>query len=683
MVATVTANDLRGGFYLYLEGILVKHAKISVSGDGDSYASFTATLPLSKTTRLVRRIRTKTVGYVCFGHRLFVLLEGELISKTYSKSPTGDRVVDFTFTGISGNLAMMKYALASSYDPAQALPSNSANFANQANAYQISGLSIGIDQGGAVANLPAGNATAFLASSINNNLISSRFSQGLNAAAAGTGSLDMAGAFREMMTAFIYGASQPDGFSASGIKVAGSIAASYLAIANGRFRLIDAFRGFTSQELIKKFYGAGVDGPDINIFLNSILGEGVSGEFNLLQTMRLLADRAFHSITEMVAPPLLVNAKTNEKIIGRMLMIPRLFASDPPVCNLFFPQITTSIGYSVSPLKVTRLITTQNFPMGDGVAATVLSVSPLDLERKMMDGERHVNFANAMTVEETEVGVLAQTLSNIYGSAIALTSQKQVAEWLTKTNPLRYYIARNEGQMAQVGMEFNPFVAEGFPGMLYDPDVGVVRGVVNRVNHISTPTGPQTQIIMTHCFVEDEACEPLTDDVNFETGMGGKFDLYKNGNPSDVYEELLGCTSFYTDMLRNSTGATANKSLAELMQQKYEEFAASQSPQVEKEAVFNFIKRSIATIDDIQAFYGTENTLTANAESPTPKPIPQKLEMDFPFASPEVDTKITILDQKGGQSQVDYVVSAGAKPGPFQVIERVTPVVDYVNDIGD
>lgn len=679
MTAAVTFNDLRTGLYLYMEGILVKYAKLTVTGSSDSYASFTVTLPLSKNPRLIRRIRPKTTGYICFGRRLFVLLEGELMRKHYVKSADGTRACEITFSGVAGNLALMKYALASSYDPSQALPSNVANFAGPADFYQISGYSVGVSEDAAVANLPAGNTTQFLASSINNKLIAQKFSKGLNAAASGSGSLDMAEAFREMMKAFIYGAAEPDGFDKTGIKVAGSLASSYLGLVNGRFRLIDSFHGFTSQELIQKFYGSAVTGDDINPFLNSVLGEGASGEFNLLQTMRLLADRAFHSITEMVAPPVLNNAKGTETVVGRMLMAPRLFIADPPVCNLFFPQITTTINYDVTPLKTTRLITAQNLPTNNGVPGTFLSVSPTSLQKQMMDGERHVNFVNAMTAEESDVGVLAQTQSNIYGSAISLTDFKQLGEWFDKTNPLRFYVARNEAQPAHIAMEFNPFVAEGFPGMLYDPDVGIVRGLVSHVTHAATPTGPQTFVTMSHCFVDDEACETLVDEINFETGMGGKFDLYKNGGPSDVYETLLGCKSLYTEMLRSSTGATAKKTLAELMVQKYEEFAASQSPQIEKEAVFSFISRSIATINDVQSFYGT---VVVDAKGPTPQPIPAKLEMDFPFASPEIDTKITVLGKDGAKTQVDYVVPAGTTPGPFQVLERLTPVVDYVNDIG-
>jgi hypothetical protein len=357
-------------------------------------------------------------------------------------------------------------------------------------------------------------------------------------------------------------------------------------------------------------------------------------------------------------------------------MTPRLFAADPPVCNVFFPQMTNSVDADVTVLKTTRLITTQSLPANGNSPVAVASISPIDLEAKLVSQDdnkrRSFNFANSITAEEAEVGVMASIQDNFYGASTVFDI-KEIAPWFDKTNPLRFYIIRSEEQASNVSMEFNPFVAVGFPGLWFDPDLGVGRGMVSKVVHTLTPRGAITNVLMTQCTYED-ACEFPQKDTNFEDGFGGRLDTFKNGNPGDIYKKLLGCDSLFN--VGSDVSSVVKPSLSEIAQGVYNSFLGIGSSGAEKTAVYQFIVRNIANFSDLETFYSGESGTVTVFDRP-----PAQITLDRPYADPSKNITVTINGANGGSKPL--VIPAGSQPSDFQIIDRITPVIDYVNEIGD
>jgi hypothetical protein len=486
--------------------------------------------------------------------------------------------------------------------------------------------------------------------------------------------------------------------------------------------------GVTNQDLISTFYG--LPTPDkLNPFIATILGMNMTGEMNLMHVLKMLAYRAYHTITEMVAPPMTrgpAGSGGTQLALGRLMMIPRLFSSDPPLCNVFFPQVVSAIDSNVTALKATRLIVQQNNPITNSIPTAAIGISPTGLAEKMItkSGDTtKLSFATAITQEETEVGVLASVVPDVYGAAIFFAKNPGfLADWFAKTGPLRFSSQRSEQQTTVINMEFNPFVALSFPGLVYDPDLGAVRGMVVSVKHTITATGATTQVGMAYCVHEDDALEYQGyPDTDFDSGFGGKLNTYKAGNPSDVYEKILGCRSLFkarADIAKEAASAASAKRIAALNQttssqenfdknnaiekeesdkahtgalkadgvseqarKLYEAITTkSGSMEAEKDAVRQLAIRNIASYEDMQRFYHTFGSISSFEGFTQVTEPPFQLILKLPYAS--VQQKLKLTDKRSsGTTESEFVVAADVTPKPLQVVDRVGPVLDYATSI--
>lgn len=703
MADKIDVNSLKGPFTFYMEGIQTQYSQIIISGEEGGYTHMSVDLPLSPDRKKIKAIRPKTIGQAFFGNDQFLIMDGELSRKRYWKQVTEDQTVlgaAFNFGGPMGNLAMMKYALQNNATPGQGIASQSAGWANQSSLYLLNGYSSGVSvTTGAQVN-PNQTGVASQASSINRKLIGQRFLAGLKKLDS-SGGFDMAEAFREMMRAFVYGTAKPENGKEdpNGISVRGTMAASYLGIIDHRFRLIDSLVGVTAQDLVQLFYAAAqsATSKEINVFMDAILMESVVGEASLLEVLRLLAYRSFHSITEAVCPPLLVSSGTatipaGDAVIGRMMLTPRLFSADPPVCNVFFPHMVSSItDMDVLAMKTTRLITTQSLPTQVNQPVVFASVSPLSLERELIhpDGAHkdplRFDFRNQITTEEAEVGVLATTQQNMYGAS-TMFDEKTIGPWFDKTNPLRFYVSRTEGQSVSISMEFNPFVAIGYPGLFIDDDLGIGRGTVGKAVHVITPSGARTVVTLTHCIFED-ACEfPQPDanlDTGFDRGSGPEIGTFQKGGADEAYMKSLGCHSLWIAGV--AAGFDYKLSPSEMASKFLQSFSMAQSPAIEKDAVYAFIARGLVSRTDLETIYAANAvgpTLPAPSSETTELP-PVKLDLPRLYADGSKNLNVIVTSDDGSKKSVKYIAAAGVTPEKFQVRDRVGPVLAYVEDVGD
>lgn len=662
---------------LYMEGVKTKYASIAITAAAGGYSATSVTLPFDpRKAKAIRAIRPKTVGQTFFGNDMFMLSDGELVGKQYSVTPAGPSVT-FTFNGIAGNLAFLKYA-AIAEGQGGAVPALNVTMANAALFYELLGLSVGAVVGQNPGNLtdPAASVPSYLGSTINKNIIASVFEAGLKQSSG----LDMAAAFREIAKKILYADANPDTGGSSGIFVRGG-GTTQLATIDQRFRLIDSIAGATDQDLIKAFYGAGPGINDINPFVASILGENLTGEHSVMEVFRSLAERAYHSLTEMAAPPFL-NGK-----LSRMMVTPRLFAADPPLCNVFLRRMTSGVTAGVTALKTTRLILSQHFPFSNNPPKAFLSIAPRELELAVIKGDsKSVKLFASTTQEESEVGVLAQSISNLYGSSVPLEASDDnnlLLKWFDKTNPLRFLDVRTEGQASVVQMEFNPFVAVGFPGVFFDPFLGAGRGLVKSVTHNITASSATTTVVMDHCIFSD-AMEYTADSDDIETGFNEELPSYKNVTVSDVYEKALGCQSL---MKAAQEFGFEGDTIAAVAESANEKFSATAQAASDKSAIYGLISRPIASYQDLLSFYGSD--LGEVPDSP-----PNELDLGSKFyidAQKGVTIQVDPLDGNEATTEqyvVDAVPTAGAIMGSsdvgatkYQVYDRVGAVKKYVSEV--
>jgi len=674
----------------FLEGVKTKYQSISVTGYRGGYLTINVTVPFAKS---LRAVRAKTVGQVFFGNKLFLLAEGELVQKAYKVGPQGP-LATLTFNGVAGNLAFLKYAATAS-GSGTAEPVSGGNMANEAQFTVVSGAAVG-----AVTDaVDSPNPGAYLASTINRSVTAAAFQNALNKTP-----YDIPFAFREIAKNILYAdVTNP---TKSGIYARGA-ATTQLSSIDARFKLIESMIGYTNQELIKLFYGTKAGSDGINPFLGTILEENMTGEHSVMEVFRLLSERAFHVITEMVAPPFFAGEKP---ALGRMMIVPQLFSADPPVCNVFLRRMCTDVTFSVTALKTTRLIMSQNFPYNESGLA-IMSIAPDELAESITGGQsKRVKLFASTTQEESEVGVLAQGIPNVYGSAYNLEENPDdLVKWFAKSNSLRFLDVRTEGQTATVAMEFNPFVAIGFPGLFFDPFIGVGRGFVKNVTHTITPSSASTTVEMTHCVFAD-AMEYTTPSADIETGFNGVLPSYANTTVSEVYEAVLGCKSLTAaapDLLASSPSHDLPAIggdiafVAESVNRRLSEGVNSASDKTE---MYRFIMRSVASYEDLMSFYqpGVE---------PPPDGIPNALDMGMLYVSKDGflladaaghlephDTLISIdpLDSTAPKIEAPYIVpvpSGDSAPLPingsngdgvdkYQIVDRVQAVLDYVKEIG-
>lgn len=685
-MTAVDPKNLNGPWTLYLEGVRVKHSQMSVSGVSGGYATAVVGLPFDRAEQKIKKIRPNTRCEIFFGEDMFLLFDGELVEKRFERKH-GSPTALFVCHGVMGNVARSRYA---NINPSTTgSPAANAYMAGTGDVTVLSGTAgdAVVFTGttlGSQASEGSGHPEGYLASTIVKNMIADRFVEGL-----GSGPFDMAAGFREILSAFIYADEIPDGVRGSGLFVNGDVVASYLGTLDYRYRLIDSLQGATLQEFISIFYGVpSKDETAINPFVAAILNECVNGEFSVVEVLRLLANRAFHSMSEMIAPPMLKN-KEGKLVLGRMMMTPRLYHADPPVCNFFLPQMVAGIGHNVSALKTTRLIASQFMPATSDPMINVMGISPLELEAKVIVGKgasRRLSTASAITQEEADVGALSQVQQNIFGAAWGFGDEYMatIAKWFAKTEPLRFYAARTEGQKQEITMDFNPFVAVDFPGLSYDPELGIGRGLVTSLTHNINASGASTAIGMQYCVFPEDACEFLHAELDPETGMGGNsaLGIYKNGAAEDLYQANLGCPSLANAIRQTSktSGIDGSKSLADMAKATYDKFAAIESPFSEKRAIHTFIKRNIANLDDLIEFYRKPGSPTEKR-----KPgIPSILPLDGVYAAASAGITLTVNDPAGGPPKVvKYVLGPGdVRETEQQILDRRIPVLEYVKAIG-
>ena len=219
-------------------------------------------------------------------------------------------------------------------------------------------------------------------------------------------------------------------------------------------------------------------------------------------------------------------------------------------------------------------------------------------------------------------------------------------------------------------------MAVGFPGLFFDPDLGVGRGLVNILRHTITPRGAVTSVNLGNCFFGDDACETKMLEIDAETGFDGNINQFRDRDVSDVYLPTLGCESLVSKAQGASGGGSGFK-IDQSARLVFETIAAANSNFAEKDAVATFITRNIAQLADLAKLYSTSGGAIPEFDTP-----PRRLPFESVFMDASQDIQIGISDSvRGATVAQKLVVGPDEAPGDFQIVDRVQAVLAYVKEI--
>jgi hypothetical protein len=560
-------------FLVYLEGLKVGFHRFSVSAQlgSTSHAQVEFTFAPAAI-----QLRPHTVCEIFFrdaGGVLRRLFMGELVGKGYGRDAQAP-TFNVLFKGVSTNFDRTTVAIAANTPPfgsvgqAGLLPGDHLLFVAGDTG---SGGAAGSGAGASTANADFFKNSATPAIS---NIILDSFFEAFGLSPK-SGDLPTGGAvsfnFQKAIVSAFTKYITPGLGTPGGANITSGSTSTFFSIANSRFGLIDGIDGVTSAELAKAYF---TDNPQL--VKNFIFGisNSIAGRYTVLQAIRMYVESSFHIITDYdVAPPLFDDGR-----IPTLLFFPDLKYADPPVCNIFLPQMIVNHNFNTTVEKPTRIISSQ-VPAYNNTG-TVISILPIALSKASFSTAQSTKGAplpsyqknNYISQEEIEVGVSPTFAVNLSPALDQPELLPAIAQWLGVSNPIRWLERRAAPQNGTVTMSFNPYVAIGMPCAIVDGEiitddnrrrtvkpgtgVGVIRGQVIGVQHSASPTGGTTSVRVGSVFFSDDAIEIKPEGLDLDDGFTdgfapaaeiNKMNIFDpNGspqNPDEVYKQLLGVRS--------------------------------------------------------------------------------------------------------------------------------------------
>lgn len=256
-------------------------------------------------------------------------------------------------------------------------------------------------------------------------------------------------------------------------------------------------------------------------------------------------EMAFYRHTPIPSPPSVKNENTGKNGIKSQFLVPLLYETVPPACNIIFADQVVSDNESINWLAVptrvtTRLsigVTNQELPVfyvstdasravnlseNQGTAITMLTSHGLFSQDELTRGVRNV-FTD-VRLENAEVNKTHDTKLDAYMDA---------------TSRYNYSRLRGEALRRTFQCQFLPYVMPGFPGVVEDLE-GSIYGYIESVTHSIDHTGvAATTISMSH--IRDLRVRPgYNKNGPLPVWLN---DAYKAANVDKTYADYFGMTT--------------------------------------------------------------------------------------------------------------------------------------------
>jgi hypothetical protein len=344
-----------------------------------------------------------------------------------------------------------------------------------------------------------------------------------------------------------------------------------------------------------------------------------------------------------------IASKTTTPVLKSVVLKPNLFGCIPPKCNVILPDICTNITFNRNFMtEPTRLWmrTNEMFANVTDLTNKIMTYfAPAAMFDKYQNNAKLTSkkiFFETFSDEEMEKGILPQVTMLPFAEMSVIRSRNQAlftqAEGQTQSStairsatqklaatlrPLlvrqaeyQFQLSRHASRGMSVTMEFNPWLVCGFPCFVADASLSFFGNIESITHSIDAVNGGTTMI---QCSLVREAGDPANDST--PTIPEWTSNLYQPDQISDTYQRLLGCKAMCDDVpvemdveshLESGLASEATlinmSALALGLYNPNDRKHSRYHQAVDANAAYAFAdgyrRRSIATIEDVQKFYG-------------------------------------------------------------------------------
>lgn len=324
----------------------------------------------------------------------------------------------------------------------------------------------------------------------------------------------------------------------------------------------------------------------------------LGGQVSLLDFLNHLKQFIYYAHVPIIAPPFLPvdneiyainlcpevseeeapirkNLRSTELANGQgslvsFLFKPQIYMSLPPRCNVFFPDMISSIGFQrnflaeytraklkanhaliktdilqsifVAPAELAATLTRPTI-INEQLTGTVLLKSQIEeaqralLFQSVIEGGEIPFF---MTEEEYEKGIipLNATLPFAKYSTLAGNTKSVLFENMVQVTEYQLQLARAMARTATVTMEFNPWCVLGFPCAIFDSSRSYFANIANITHHIDAVGGAFTRVdgsLAKEMIIGDEEI------VGLPQWLNRLYHPDKVHSKTGTYAKILGC----------------------------------------------------------------------------------------------------------------------------------------------
>lgn len=319
------------------------------------------------------------------------------------------------------------------------------------------------------------------------------------------------------------------------------------------------------------------------------------------------------------------------------LFKPQIYMSLPPRCNVFFPDMISSISFQRNFLAE---YTRAKLKAGHAIIKTELSqsifVAPSELadtltrptiineqltgtvrpRSQIEEARRRLLFQSPteggelpffMTEEEYEKGIIPLNVVLPFAqySTLAGNTKSVLFKNMAQVTEYQLQLSRIMARSATVTMEFNPWCVLGFPCAIFDPSRSYFANAANITHQIDSRGGAFTRV---DCSMAREMIIGDEEIVGLPTWLNNLYHPDKVHGPSGTYAKLLGCDGLGPTP-EGLTGAAVEASVIPDQEKETSspkgEFAASRQFDLAKVAdrVYQLTKPSQFNEEDLTAEY--------------------------------------------------------------------------------
>ena len=326
------------------------------------------------------------------------------------------------------------------------------------------------------------------------------------------------------------------------------------------------------------------------------------------------------------------------------LFKPQIYMSLPPRCNVFFPDMVSSISFNrnfMAEYTRAKLIPDHGFLNTNIFQSVFIAPSELadtlvgpeainkETNRRKVLAEQFNGRARTrqefdeairlklfqpskeggeipffMTEEEYEKGIIPWDITLPYAkySTLAMRDKSTFFQNMTQVAEYQLQIGRLMQRTLSVSMEFNPWCLVGFPCAVFDTSRSYFASISNLTHHISSTGGAFTQIscnLAREMVIDDEEI------VAIPQWLNSKYHPDKVHGPDGTYAKIIGCDALGPTG-EGLTGAAVEESVVSEAGKKSaspkSEFAASRQFDLSKIAnrVYQLTKPNLFNEEDVE-----------------------------------------------------------------------------------